>query len=244
MILDNNLYCYLKTADDRVKFQEKIYIPLYFTLKRARSEPIHYVYNYISDGENVFYVDHFKTKNLPTLKLLKNIKPSEFVPIHWYIAKSEKFVFHNDKRVRGVKNVEKFDRLNDEMSLYFDGELYYDRFVKPLPFDYSTFQLVPYTSETREKYWKKYNDYLISRGLKALPIECAGLYSEYMLDQNGLYRRYAQAGDDIVKLSSDQIQKLFDLQSEEKNPDLIAFIEEHPEFKKFEWFQDSLIAWN
>lgn len=155
-----------------------------FTLTRARSESEQHIFNYVKDSDHIFYVDHGDAK---TLVQLKKADIATFRPISWGVAKDEHNIWKKDKKVLGVSDKLGFFKFDEEVELFSDGKFCFDGRIKKINLDPKTIQLIPYTNENRKKNWEQYNQYLLSKNLAPLAIECSPKYTPYILDKNGIY---------------------------------------------------------
>jgi hypothetical protein len=98
-------------------------------------------------------------------------------------------VFHNDRACPGVRVPSRFDRIDEELRVYRDGEAVYDRFMRVMEVDVETFEPVPMNTAHREKLMNTANEHYARQGTPLMPPECAMRYWIYAIDRQTLYSR-------------------------------------------------------
>jgi hypothetical protein len=225
---------YLKSPDMLVEHEGKQYTPLVFTMTRGRSDPIQYVFNYLRDEDTIYYV-----RKADQLALVKSPLLDSFVAVFWYVARDAKHVYRSGKRARSIRHPTRFRLFEPEAHIYFDDELYYDDRLAIVPLDAPSFALVEMSPAHRLRSWNYYNGYLASQKLPPVPFECSTMYSNYLVDRNGLYKRNPTTHS-IWPIELEKVKALLRAPLSEDGEDLMTFVEKHPHVHGYEWLAAAL----
>jgi hypothetical protein len=220
-----------------VEHEGKQYTPLVFTMTRGRSDPIHYVFNYVRDEHAIYLVNAKQDR----LIAIKTPLVDSFAAVFWSVARDAKHVFRGARRARSIKHPTEFRLFEQEAEMYFDGELYYDRDLAIIPVDAPTFALVEKSSEHRLRSWSSYNEYLASQKLPPVPFECSSIYSNYLMDRNGLYQRNGTT-QSIWAIEPQKVAAMLRAPLSEDGEDVMTFIEKNPHVRSYEWLAAALAS--
>jgi hypothetical protein len=229
---------YVRDPDSIVVFEGKEYRPVVFTMTKGRSVPIHYIFNYVHDDTNVYFVHKTKSAHQPRLKVLKRAVLRDFLAVHWYVGFDGRYVYHNDRSCPKVKNPAAFHLVDEELYMYKDDEVFYDRYVRVMDVDYDTFEAVPMRSARREQIHTQGTAYWASQGLdiSKLTLEHALCYGALALDKNGLYWRNVTIHV-FEPLNHEEIAE-FCRKKNDDYEDLRCFIKENPRYLEYAWISD------
>jgi hypothetical protein len=227
---------YLKSPDMLVEHEGKQYRPLVFTLTRGRSDPVHYVFSYLRDQHTIYFVrkqDQLVEVESPLL--------DSFAAVFWSVARDAEHVYHGERRARSIKHPTRFRLFEPEAHLYFDGEYYYDDRLAIVPLDAPTLALVELSPAHRLRSWSVYNDYLASIHRPLQPFECSLIYSYYLVDRNGLYKRNPTTHH-IWPIESEKVSALLRAPLSEDGQDLMTFVEKNPHVRSYDWLAATTVS--
>jgi hypothetical protein len=226
---------YLRDPDATIVYEGKHYRPVVFTMVKGRSVPIHYIFNYVADNTNVYFVRKTKSAHPPRLKMLKGTIPRDFRALHWYVGSDGRRVYHNDKSCPKVKNPAAFHLVDEELWMYKDTGAFYDRYVRIMDVDFDTFEAVPMRPGHREQIHAQATAYWASQGLdvQKLTLEHALCYGVLALDQKALYKRNVTIHV-FEPLSREEITEFCQRKNDDYE-DLRCFIKENPQCLEYPW---------